>query len=61
MKIVCPECGSAALWLLDDWVDAMITDEGIWLEGAGIACECRTCYSTFEVHAAGFSLQGGGD
>jgi len=61
VRVVCPKCGSPHVWICNDWVDTTITDEGIWLEGAGIACECHMCYSTFEVRATGFSLQGEGD
>ena len=57
MKIVCPECGSAALWLLDDWVDSTLADDGVILEGAGILCECRACHASFEVSATGFTVK----
>ena len=56
MKIVCPECGSAALWLLDDWVDSTLGDDGVTLEGAGILCECRTCHIVFEIRATEFKV-----
>ena len=56
MKIVCPECGSAALWLLDDWVDSTLADDGVTLEGAGIVCGCRTCHIVFEIRATEFKV-----
>ena len=56
MKIVCPECGSAALWLLDDWVDSTLADDGVILEGAGIVCECRACHIVFEIRATEFKV-----
>ena len=56
MKIVCPECGSAALWLLDDWVDSTLGDDGVTLDGAGILCECRTCHIEFEIRATEFKV-----
>ena len=56
MKIVCPECGSAALWLLDDWVDSTLAGDGVILEGAGIVCGCRTCHIVFEIRATEFKV-----
>ena len=61
MKVVCPNCGHSGVWLLDDWVDSTLADEGVSLDGAGILCECRACHASFEVRATGFSLQGEGD
>ena len=57
MKIVCPICGNSGVWLLNDWVDATLGDDGVTLEGAGIACECRACHASFEVSATGFTVK----
>lgn len=57
MKIVCPECGSAALWLLDDWVDVTLADAGVSINSAGVVCECRICRTIFEVRATGFEVK----
>ena len=56
MMIVCPNCGHSRVWLLNDWVDSTLADEGVSLDGAGILCECRTCRIVFEIRATEFKV-----
>jgi len=56
MMIIYPNCGHSEVWLLDDWVDSTLADEGVSLDGAGILCECRTCHIVFEIRATEFKV-----